>query len=149
LQRLEADGLETSDHKKVLRIQAKTKAKLAPKYRGPSGETWAGRGLKPKWLQSLIKESQKPYEFTVNQPAASLKRSIVKKSRRKGEDGVHTSDEPESQIPWKLIEHDLKWLGAPFFSGAAVTTRGPTSADARPPPVCGLHLKRIVRFFPG
>jgi DNA-binding protein H-NS len=82
LQRLEADDLETSERKKVLRIQARTKAKLAPKYRGPSGETWAGRGLKPKWLQSLIKEGHRLDEFTVK-PAASLKKSPVKKSRRK------------------------------------------------------------------
>jgi DNA-binding protein H-NS len=82
LQRLEADELETSERKKVLRIQARTKAKVAPKYRGPSGETWAGRGLKPKWLQLLIKEGHKLDEFTVK-PAASLKKSAVKKSRRK------------------------------------------------------------------
>jgi DNA-binding protein H-NS len=24
--------------------------KVAPKYRGPPGETWAGRGAKPRWL---------------------------------------------------------------------------------------------------
>src|SRR5262245_14033375 len=24
--------------------------KVPPKYRGPSGETWAGRGAKPRWL---------------------------------------------------------------------------------------------------
>src|SRR5262245_23524563 len=29
--------------------------KVPPKYRGPSGETWAGRGAKPKWLVAAIK----------------------------------------------------------------------------------------------
>ena len=24
--------------------------KVPPRYRGPSGETWAGRGAKPRWL---------------------------------------------------------------------------------------------------
>ena len=24
--------------------------KVPPKYRGPSGETWAGRGARPRWL---------------------------------------------------------------------------------------------------
>src|SRR5678815_3175320 len=24
--------------------------KVAPKYRGPQGETWTGRGLAPRWL---------------------------------------------------------------------------------------------------
>jgi len=27
--------------------------KVPPKYRGPSGETWAGRGAKPRWLVGL------------------------------------------------------------------------------------------------
>lgn len=32
-----------------------TGSKVAPKYRHPdSGETWSGRGLKPKWLQAEI-----------------------------------------------------------------------------------------------
>ena len=26
--------------------------KVPPKYRGPSGETWAGRGVRPRWLVS-------------------------------------------------------------------------------------------------
>jgi DNA-binding protein H-NS len=30
--------------------------KVAPKYRGPSGETWAGRGAMPRWLAALKKE---------------------------------------------------------------------------------------------
>src|SRR2546421_1961192 len=29
--------------------------KVRPKYRGPSGETWAGRGAKPRWLVAAIK----------------------------------------------------------------------------------------------
>lgn len=24
------------------------------KYRGPNGETWTGRGFKPKWLETLM-----------------------------------------------------------------------------------------------
>jgi DNA-binding protein H-NS len=83
LQRLEADALDRSDRKKVLRIQARAHAKIAPKYRGPDGKTWAGRGLRPKWLQSLIKEGHKLEEFAVDKTAPSLKKSSVKKSRRK------------------------------------------------------------------
>jgi DNA-binding protein H-NS len=30
------------------KVAAKTP--VAPKYRGPDGQTWAGRGLAPKWL---------------------------------------------------------------------------------------------------
>jgi DNA-binding protein H-NS len=29
--------------------------KVPPKYRGPSGETWSGRGAKPRWLTAALK----------------------------------------------------------------------------------------------
>jgi DNA-binding protein H-NS len=32
----------------------KPSAAVAPKYKGPNGETWTGRGLTPKWLTSLV-----------------------------------------------------------------------------------------------
>jgi len=33
--------------------------KVPPKYRGPSGETWAGRGARPRWLLAAIKGGKK------------------------------------------------------------------------------------------
>src|SRR3981189_3450175 len=33
--------------------------KVAPKYRGPAGETWAGRGARPRWLVAAIKGGEK------------------------------------------------------------------------------------------
>ncbi len=33
--------------------------KVPPKYRGPSGETWAGRGARPRWLVAAIKGGKK------------------------------------------------------------------------------------------
>jgi len=58
--------------------------KVAPKYRGPSGETWAGRGATPKWLTALMKEGRKPDEFLIAKPArAAAKRSAAKRSKRK------------------------------------------------------------------
>src|SRR3954465_13185219 len=33
--------------------------KVAPKFRSPKGETWAGRGAKPRWLVAAIKEGKK------------------------------------------------------------------------------------------
>ena len=36
---------------------------LAAKYRGPSGETWSGRGRVPKWLQTLEAEGRSREEF--------------------------------------------------------------------------------------
>ena len=60
--------------------------KVAAKYRGPAGETWAGRGATPKWLTALMKQGRKRDEFLIEQPnkaARSRKRSSVKRSARK------------------------------------------------------------------
>ena len=39
--------------------------KAAPKYRGPNGETWAGRGLAPRWLTALEKKGKKRESFLI------------------------------------------------------------------------------------
>ena len=33
--------------------------KVAPKYRGPGGETWAGRGATPKWMRVAMRGTGK------------------------------------------------------------------------------------------
>jgi DNA-binding protein H-NS len=43
--------------------------KVPPKYRGPSGETWAGRGAKPRWLDAAIKGGKKIDEFLIDKSA--------------------------------------------------------------------------------
>jgi DNA-binding protein H-NS len=40
--------------------------KVPPKYRGPSGETWAGRGARPRWLVAAIKEGKKLDNFLID-----------------------------------------------------------------------------------
>jgi len=40
--------------------------KVPPKYRGPSGETWAGRGARPRWLVAAIKEGKKLEDFLID-----------------------------------------------------------------------------------
>jgi DNA-binding protein H-NS len=41
--------------------------KVAPKYRSPSGETWTGRGSRPRWLVDLIiRQGRKIDEFAIN-----------------------------------------------------------------------------------
>ena len=58
--------------------------KVAPKYRGPNGETWAGRGARPRWLQEAMKSGAKPEDFLIAKgAAASRKRTAVKRSRRR------------------------------------------------------------------
>jgi len=41
--------------------------KLNPKYRNPAkkSETWAGRGLKPKWVVELVKQGKNLEDFAV------------------------------------------------------------------------------------
>ena len=38
---------------------------VAPKYRGPNGETWSGRGLTPKWLTTLTATGQSKESFLI------------------------------------------------------------------------------------
>jgi DNA-binding protein H-NS len=52
---------------------------IPPKYRGPKGETWAGRGATPTWLIAAMKDSGKKLtDFLIHKPAA-----VVRKKRRK------------------------------------------------------------------
>ena len=50
--------------------------KVAPKYRSPDGETWAGRGATPRWLKAAIKEGKKLEQFLIEKatPKARKKR---------------------------------------------------------------------------
>ena len=48
--------------------------KVPPKYRGPSGETWAGRGARPRWLVAAIKEGKKLDDFLIDKSARKGRR---------------------------------------------------------------------------
>src|SRR5262249_9703325 len=39
--------------------------KVAAKYRSTSGETWAGRGARPRWLVAAIKRGKKVEDFLI------------------------------------------------------------------------------------
>jgi DNA-binding protein H-NS len=62
---------------------SKLKGKKVPaKYRGPQGETWAGRGAKPRWLAEAIKAGQSPEDFLIEKPptiATKRKKRMAKK----------------------------------------------------------------------
>jgi DNA-binding protein H-NS len=49
--------------------------KVPPKYRGPKGETWAGRGAKPRWLVAAIKGGKKLDDFLIDKSARKRRRS--------------------------------------------------------------------------
>jgi DNA-binding protein H-NS len=52
---------------------------VPPKYRNPEnpGETWAGRGLKPRWLAAALKSGKKIEDFSIE--ASAKKRGRPKK----------------------------------------------------------------------
>ena len=43
--------------------------KVPPKYRDSAGNTWAGRGAKPRWLVAAIKEGKKLEDFSIEKTA--------------------------------------------------------------------------------
>ena len=45
--------------------KVKPASTVAPKYRGPNGETWSGRGLPPRWLATLIAAGQSKESFLI------------------------------------------------------------------------------------
>jgi DNA-binding protein H-NS len=53
--------------------------KVAPKYRGSGGETWAGRGAMPRWMTEAIKEGKKREDFLIDKSAAASTRSATKR----------------------------------------------------------------------
>jgi DNA-binding protein H-NS len=58
---------------------------VPPKYRGPGGETWAGRGATPLWLKALVKEGHSVEDFLIGAgrrkaaAAAAAKKKVMKK----------------------------------------------------------------------
>ena len=57
------------------------KGTTAPvKYRGPNGEPWAGRGMKPRWLTAALAEGRSIEEFAVGTSVAARKKAPAKRS---------------------------------------------------------------------
>jgi DNA-binding protein H-NS len=55
---------------------------VAPKYRNPENptETWAGRGLKPRWLAAAIKGGKKQDDFLI--PGAVVRASAAQPTKK-------------------------------------------------------------------
>jgi DNA-binding protein H-NS len=54
---------------------------VAPKYRNPENpaETWAGRGLKPRWLAAALKSGKKIDDFAIAANGRGKRRKAAKK----------------------------------------------------------------------
>jgi DNA-binding protein H-NS len=65
------------------RIGARLGGVVAPKYRNPDNpaETWAGRGLKPKWMTAAMKRGKKLDDFLIA-PQTSSKAKRPTKARK-------------------------------------------------------------------
>jgi DNA-binding protein H-NS len=49
--------------------------KVPPKYRGPAGDTWAGRGARPRWLVAAVKSGKKIDDFLIDKSARKRRRA--------------------------------------------------------------------------
>ena len=63
-----------------------TFGKVAPKYRNPDNpaETWAGRGLKPRWLAAALKTGKKLEHFSIASPGKAVPKMARKKPGKAG-----------------------------------------------------------------
>jgi DNA-binding protein H-NS len=57
---------------------------VAPKYRNPGnpGETWAGRGLRPRWLVAALKGGRKLEDFAIGSAVKKSGAKPVNKARK-------------------------------------------------------------------
>jgi DNA-binding protein H-NS len=55
---------------------------VAPKFRNPENpaETWAGRGLKPRWLAAALKSGKKLEDFSI-ESSGKIPRAKCKKTK--------------------------------------------------------------------
>jgi DNA-binding protein H-NS len=58
-------GLRRSGESAKAKVHPLKGKKAQPKYQGPNGETWAGRGLAPRWLTALEKKGKKRESFLI------------------------------------------------------------------------------------
>ena len=56
--------------------------KVPPKYRGPEGETWAGRGATPKWLTALLKQGHSIEDFAIAPKRGKTAKVGVRRGRK-------------------------------------------------------------------
>jgi DNA-binding protein H-NS len=92
--RQKADGLKKElrslgqDYADVGRIALYGKSKLAgrkvaPKYQGPNGELWSGRGALPRWMAAEITAGKTREDFLIAKAARKKAPAKKRKARRK------------------------------------------------------------------
>ena len=67
-----AQPREAPEAKAKRQKAAKPKRTIKPKYRLPTGETWTGRGIKPRAFTAAIEAGHLMEEFLIGKPAAEV-----------------------------------------------------------------------------
>jgi DNA-binding protein H-NS len=73
LERMDGAAAHITGPRKV-RASSLRGRKVPPKYRSPSGETWAGRGARPRWLAEALKRGKKIEHFLIDKSARKKRR---------------------------------------------------------------------------
>jgi len=67
--KMEAFGITVADLEgskgRPRKSVAKSLNPAPPKFRGPNGESWSGRGLMPRWLTALIASGHTKDDFAI------------------------------------------------------------------------------------
>ena len=64
------------------RTSAMKGVKVKPKYRDPkTGDTWAGRGVQPRWLTAALKTGKKIENYLIDKTSRKPARKIRRKRR--------------------------------------------------------------------
>ena len=56
--------------------------KVPSKYRGPEGETWAGRGATPRWLTALLKQGHSIEDYAIAPKRGKAAKVVVRRGRK-------------------------------------------------------------------
>jgi DNA-binding protein H-NS len=64
------------------RTSAMKGVKVKPKYRdSQSGDTWAGRGVQPRWLTAALKAGKKLEDYLIDKSARKSARKVRRKRK--------------------------------------------------------------------
>jgi len=83
LARLQRAGNEAPHVVANGRTSAMKGVKVKPKYRdAKTGDTWAGRGVQPRWLTAALKAGKKLDDYLIDKSARKPARKIRRKRRK-------------------------------------------------------------------
>jgi DNA-binding protein H-NS len=80
---LEAELSKLGGYERRRKATGRRGGSVAAKYRNPENpsETWAGRGLRPRWLAAAIKSGKKIEDFAIAAPGSKGSRGKARKKK--------------------------------------------------------------------